>query len=149
MGFIASLIKSSKLRKLQTAIGPKQGASPADSFADMVDTRKADARAQALEDYLDLCEGDENVAFVMQRYGLQRADLTNFYRFLCASGGGGWVKGHYTPLSSIAYGEPLIFLAETRDPAKWSPSEVAYQLMIYWNGELGQGGLIALLKQRG
>lgn len=149
MGIISSFVKSSKLRKLQSEIAPRDGASAMDLFKDACDASKTQKKEAALEAYLDLCEGDPNVSFVMERYSLQREDLKRYSMLISASGAGGWIKGHYTPLSSIAYGEPLIFLAETTKSKRWSNAEIGFRLMSYWEGEIKQGGLIAALKEPG
>jgi hypothetical protein len=148
MGIVSSFFKSAKLRKLQLEIAPRVGTTGMDLYRDFLDVAKTKRKEEALEAYLDLCEGDSNVAFVMERYGLRREDLKQFYVELMLSCGG-WFKGHYAPLSSIAYGEPLIFLAETKQTTGWTPGEIGSMLQSYWEGEIRQGCLIEALKGKG
>jgi len=147
MGIISSVLKSSKIKKLQRKIAPKDGATAADVLAVFMDPSRRRKHEEALKLYLDLCESDDNVAFVMDQYDLNRSDLDTFFNDLAASGLAGWTKGHYVPLSSIAYGEPLIFLASVYKNETYSKADAAYQLTLYWNCDIPNGGLIQLLKE--
>ena len=69
---------------------------------------------KALEEFLDLCEEDDGIRKLMEIESLSRSDLKEIYHRLCRAGLGQWVKGHYAALSTIAYGEPLLFLVREK-----------------------------------
>jgi hypothetical protein len=148
MGFVSSTIRSIKksfrLRKLQRCIAP-QGSSSGSSWGIEAFLKSAAERDRAVEEYLDLCVADGGVKAVMEIEGLSRADLKEMYQRLLAQGLGGWVKGHFMPLSTIAYPEPLLYLARSRR-AKITPDQVSFDLLQYWEGKIPQGSLLRQLR---
>lgn len=147
MGFLSNLTrswkKSSKLQKLQKAIAP-----PNQSISDVVSStiRSLEeggmgGRDRALEQFLDLCETDDGVRKVMEIECLSRADLKQFYVSLSAAGLGHWIKGHYAALSTIAYVEPLQYLARAkRRGVGWDL--IVFSLLEYWEERIPSGGLL-------
>ena len=119
MGFLSNAVrswkKSSKLRELQSKIAP-----PGQTMDGMVSgfmqslSGGGGPGADALAEFLDLCEADEGIKAVMKSEGLKRADLEQIYASLRAVGLGQWVQGHYVALSTIAYPEPLLYLVRAR-----------------------------------
>jgi hypothetical protein len=149
MGLFSALAsswkKSSKLRKLQLKIAP-----PADSVADLVSNMVEgfDEREQLLEEFLDLCEADEGVKKAMAGESLSRADLKRIYKRLVIAGLGQWIKGHYAALSTIAYFEPLLYVARSeKQGTDWQ--EVVFSVMGYWEGRIPNGGLLQRVKAHG
>lgn len=149
MGLISSLIKSfSKSKKLKTL--QEQISPPLQSSDDLIawtrarmaeGTNKSD---RALEEYLNLCESDENIAKVQIKYQLSREDLKTIYEKLSKLGLG-WINGHQTALSTIAYAEPLIYVIESeKRGTNWA--DIQFNLFNYWNGKIPQGQLIRLIR---
>src|ERR1700682_4205196 len=105
------------------------------------------ATAQALERYLDLCLADEGVMAVLQRNALKRDDRRARYEWLSAGGLGRWIKGHYTALSSIAYVEPLEYLAcsERRGEDRVAICGI---LLEYWLGSISTQKLLRIAGSR-
>ena len=141
MGFFSDIAyswtKSKKVRKLQLKIAPLGPRGVVTDF--LVGTL---GRDEALEDYLDLCMADGGVARVMREYNLTREDLVEFYDRLCMVGLGQWINAHFVALSTLAYAEPLQYLAESRrrmqmlgtvDSSRWAT--IGAELMAYWAGE--------------
>jgi hypothetical protein len=64
---------------------------------------------------------------------------------ICRAGLGQWVKGHYAALSTIAYGEPLLFLVRA-ERAGMNLREIASILLRYWSNEIPQGGLLRTVR---
>jgi len=143
-----SFKKSDELQRLQKIIAPPQGQLTSDYVRDVVSqihsgSSNASGSSSALEEYLDLCESDEAIAEIMSETKLTRENLKQLYITL-ESTGMGWVKGHYTPLSTIAYREPLLYCMN--EQGKSSMVTVAGNLTAYWKGAIGQGGLYALVQ---
>jgi hypothetical protein len=66
---------------------------------------------QSAEDKLyDLVESNAKLRGVMQKEGATRDDLRKIYWRLMAAGAGQWVRGHFTPASSLCYGFTLEFV---------------------------------------
>jgi hypothetical protein len=101
------------------------------------------ASAQAMERYLDLCLADEGVRAVLQRNHLERADLRARYEWLSAGGLARWVKGHYTALSSIAYVEPLEYLAASERRGE-DRAAICGILLEYWLGSISKEKLLGM-----
>ena len=99
------------------------------------------ATAQALESYLDLCLADEGVKAVLQKNHLGRADLRTRYEWLSAGGLARWVNGHYTALSSIAYVEPLEYLASSERRGE-DRAAICGILLDYWLGSISKQRLL-------
>lgn len=141
MGFLSSMIssfkKSGQLSKLQRIIHP-----PKENIDDLINQIKspdiAERKKKGLEEYLNMCCNDENVAVVMDKYKLNRTDLENIYIDLNAGGLGQWIKGHFVSLSTIAYPEPLIYYCEAKSRGE-QMFNIMSKLLDYWEGKLRQG----------
>jgi hypothetical protein len=96
---------------------------------------------KALEQFLDLCVHDDGIRKLMEIESLSRSDLKEIYHRLCRAGLGQWIKGHYAALSTIAYGEPLLFVVRA-ERAGMNLREIAPVLLRYWSNEIPQGGLL-------
>src|SRR5712671_4873776 len=135
MLFFPKLRKSWKrtnaLRELQIAVA--WAARSADSGA----------TAQAIERYLDLCIADLDLRAVLQRNHLGREDLRTRYEWLSAGGLARWVKGHYTALSSIAYVEPLEYLARSERRGE-DRVAICGILLDYWLGSISKERLLRM-----
>lgn len=150
MSFFLRLVqswrKSRRLRELQLKISP-----PGQTITGLAEGLKAriesgdDSKNRALEQFLDLCEPDEGVSQVMERYNFARQNLKERYVAMRAGGLGRWVKGHFVALSTIAYVEPLLYLAEAERRGQ-SRNETYIQLLQYWEGRVPQGALLGSLK---
>jgi hypothetical protein len=107
--------------------------------------RSADstATAQAVERYLDLCIADENLRAVLKRNHLERDDLRAHYEWLSAGGLGRWVNGHHTALSSIAYAEPLEYLASSERRGE-DRGAICGILLEYWLGSVSKQKLMSM-----
>jgi hypothetical protein len=137
----SSLKKSKEIRRLQEQISPPLQAS--DDIAAWARARMAEGnskRDRALEEYLTLCESDENIAQILARHQINRNDLKNMYEKI-NSYAPGWTKDHHIALSSIAYPEPLIYIIDSeRIGTNWG--DIAWRLKAYWDGSISQGTLI-------
>ncbi len=140
--FFRSWKKSSKLRALQLKIAPP-GLTVDEYVAEFMHTiRSGDSnKEKALEEFLDLCEEDDGIRNVMQIESLSRSDLKELYLRLCSAGLGQWIKGHYAALSTIAYGEPLLFLVRA-EKTGMNLREISVILLRYWANEIPQGSLL-------
>lgn len=146
MGFFSNLTrswkKSSKLQELQRKVAP-----PGRPINDVVSNFRrtlesgANEKERALEEFLDLCEGDEGVRKLMEIEGLSRSDLKQLYVQLSVNGLGQWVKGHYAALSTIAYVEPLQYAVRARKRGT-GLQEIAFNLLEYWEDRIPQGALL-------
>jgi hypothetical protein len=103
----------------------------------------AAATAQAVERYLDLCLVDEDVKAVLQRNAFGRDDLRARYEWLSAGGLGRWIKGHYIALSSIAYAEPLEYLAFSERRGE-DRAAICGILLEYWLGSISKQKLLGM-----
>jgi hypothetical protein len=101
------------------------------------------ATALAMERYLDLSLADEGVKAVLQRNHLERDDLRARYEWLISGGLGRWVKGHYTALSSIAYAEPLEYLACSERRGE-NRAAICGILLEYWLGSISKQKLLSM-----
>jgi hypothetical protein len=135
MLFFPKLRKSWKrtndLRELQIAVA--WAARAADSGA----------TAQAVERYLDVCVADAELQAVLQRNQLERDGLRTRYEWLSAGGLGRWVNGHYTALSSIAYVEPLEYLAASERRGE-DRLAICGILLEYWLGSISKQKLLSM-----
>jgi hypothetical protein len=140
--FSRSWKKSSKLRELELKIAPP-GRGVTDIIADVRNSLNtgANERAQALEEFLDLCQADDGVRQVMETEQLTREDLRHIYRRLAVNGLGQWVHGHYVALSTIAYAEPLQYLAKA-ERGEVARLEIAGKLLAYWENRIAHGDLL-------
>ena len=140
--FIRSWMKSFRLRRLQLKIAPPDQTVDSAAAVFMQDLQSGNSEQEnALEEFLDLCEGDDGIRKLMEIESLSRSDLKEIYHRLCRAGLGKWVKGHYAALSTIAYGEPLLFLVRA-ERAGMNLREIAPILLRYWSNEIPQGGLL-------
>ena len=146
MGLLSSLTyswkKSSKLRKMQLKI-----AFPTASVDDIISNiiEGVDERELLLEEFLDFCEADEGVKKAMVGESISRNDLKRIYERLVMAGLGQWIKGHYVALSTIAYFEPLLYVARSeKQGTDWQ--EVVFSVMGYWEGSIPNGGLLQRIK---
>lgn len=150
MGFFSDLTrswkKSSRLHQLELRIAPL-GRSTHDTFTEFMHSLDTgiDEKKLALEEFLDLCETDEGIEKVMETERLSRADLKDIYKRLMALGLGGWIKGHYAALSTIAYVEPLLYVVRSQKRgAGWE--EIVLNLLQYWENKIPQGTLLKRLE---
>ena len=82
----------------------------------------------------------------MRHYGLSKENLYQYYIQLSAAGLGQWIKGHYVPLSSITYFEPLLYLVEAKKrEIDWAT--IVGNLLQYWEGAFSNGGLLDILEK--
>jgi hypothetical protein len=109
------------------------------SVESIIDPRKP----RALAEYLDLCENDPNIKEIMVLYNATRTNLEDIYGELLKNGCGGWINGHFAPLSSIAYTEPLMFILESKAQNK-NMSEVALDVRRYWDEGIKLRNLIEI-----
>jgi hypothetical protein len=61
-------------------------------------------------DLLDLCEKDQAISEVMQRYSATRETLKELFHKLIVTGGAQWAGNHYVAASSLVYPHTLEFL---------------------------------------
>jgi hypothetical protein len=138
MLFFPTLRKSWKrtndLRDLQIAI--------------VLAAKSSEAAGAAMDRYLDFCLADEALMPALQRHGLARDDLRARCEWLNAGGLGRWIKGHYMALSSIAYVEPLEYLAlaERRGEDR---TTICANLIDYWFGSLSKQKLVGMAGRGG
>ena len=130
MGLFSNIMrsykKSNRLRTLQLEYSP-QHATAHDIVRDSISMLRSggvDRKAQLLDEFLNLVEGDPSIQQVMRHYGLNREALRQIAIELMANGMG-WQKDHYMPLSSIAYAEPLAFIAEAKKRGKWRIDQIS------------------------
>lgn len=98
-----------------------------------------------MDQYLNICESDEGVVDVMRKYNLTRDDLYQYYIQLSGAGLGEWVKGHYVPLSTITYFEPLLFMVEAKKrEVGWGT--IVDKILGYWEGDYSNGKLLQILE---
>ncbi len=144
MGVISSWKKSSKLRKLQKAIHPP-GADIRNLVSSLRNSIKSssDPKKEALNEYLIFCSEDKGIKSVMEMYDLSIDDLHKIYTQLLANNFG-WVKGHHTALSNIAYVEPPQHYVESDRRAE-NKLDVLTNLYMYWRNEIPQGELLRSL----
>jgi hypothetical protein len=133
--------KSEKLSKLQNIIWGDLGSLEPAGFEAMQKSMKA--KEDALEEYWDLCEADENISSLMQKYNLSREGLKDAYLDLIDVGAGKWIKGHFVALSALAYSEPFCYLfeSEQREKSNENFEKVASDLIRYFREEIPQGEL--------
>ncbi len=149
MGFFSSLKrswnKSTRLQELQKIISPP-GQTANDIISDVMSdiggsNDKFERKKTALKEFLDLCESDEGVKNVMEIERISRDDLEQIYITLESSGSLGWIKGHYSPLSTIAYSEPLLYTVRSKKTGV-NHFDILSNLQDYWSGKISQGGLL-------
>lgn len=140
--FVRSWKKSYRLRRLQLKIAPPEQTVD-DVVAELVPNLQSgnSEREKALEEFLDLCESDDGIRKLMEIESLSMSDLREIYHRLCRAGVGQWVKGHHAALSTIAYGEPLLFFVRA-ERAGMNLREIAVILLRYWSNEIPQGSLL-------
>ncbi len=124
--WIRSYRKSARLRKLQLAYCP-----PNDTAEDLTKSLFDNTRKLALAQFLELCEEDPNVSEVMTLYSISKKELEEIHWELMKEGAGIWVKGHYVPLSSLAYVEPLMYILEAK-AQKRELRKICYDICEYW-----------------
>ena len=156
MGLWNSIKKGRRLTQLQRKISPP-GEKPSPTGFDhhtvlaAFDQSSAPAeRLVALEEYLDFCMGHETVRPVIDAHTISKLDMRNFARMIRREMPhfmDGWIKGHYVPLSSLAYPEPLAFLAITSRLEGWTSQAIVLTLASYWQDEIPQSGLGLLIQE--
>ena len=146
MGFFSNLArswkKSSRLRELEMKIAPP-GQTANDVVATFMQSLNdgSSEKERNLEQFFDLCESDQEIKKVMQTEGLSRSDLKQIFMRLRAAGLGQWIKGHYVALSTIAYAEPLLYVARSQKRGTEFMA-VASNLLDYWENKIPQGALL-------
>jgi hypothetical protein len=126
--FRASWRKGMRLRHISIALATPI-ITPGDLFI-------GGAKIEAAENELyDLVESDHTLAFIMQKHGAARPDLSSIYHTLVRSGAGGWTRGHWVAASAICYGFTLDFALSTLHRAKMTPEE-AYNIWLTAGFEL-------------
>jgi hypothetical protein len=133
--------KGHKVKRLAMAIAPR----PEQRFHQVLDAINEgltgnSQRTRAIEEFLDMCTGDEGVAKAMHAYRLSRRKLWATYDRLVAAGLDRWVRGSHVALFSLAYLEPLVYLLESEKQGR-PMEQIAADLVGYWNGEIAEGGL--------
>jgi len=146
INMIRSYNKSKKLRKLQLELHPPN-ISTIHKLSDDIKRGNLKDREQKLEEFYDLCENDINVKAVMKQYGLTREDLKEIHGELNYFGLAQWINDHYASLSSLAYPETLLYIAEARQ-RNYDPYKTVVILIEYWKGNIPNGGLIKLLSDQ-
>ena len=145
MGIFKSLRKSSQIKKLQQKVHPfNESIEGLSSGLRESIVTGHDPKKVALTEYLSFCLQDEGVNSVMNMYELSQNDLENVYAQLMANGFG-WVRGHHTALSTIAYVEPLQYYVEM-SRRKGNRLEILTNLRLYWDNKIPQGQLLAKLR---
>jgi len=135
--FKKSWEKSGKLRKLQKRI-----------YSAQINFEGEEEKQLMNKYFEEICLQDEGVVSIINDYGLSKDDLYQYFISLSAAGLGQWIKGHYVPLSTIAYHEPLLYLVESekRDVSRLTILE---NILDYWKGSINQGQLLTILKYKG
>ena len=138
MGLFSSLKKSWKksgnLQKLQNRIVSASGSFDTEDEEHLMNTY-----------FKEICLQDEGVASIIRKYELSKDDLYQYYINLSAAGLGQWIKGHYVPLSTIAYYEPLLYLVESKKRnVPWGT--IVGNILYYWEGSIKQRELLSMLK---
>lgn len=136
MGILSAIVcswrKSKEIQRLERVLGSRI------SFEDTIeDTLKQfEARGQALGAFLDLCERDRNVNFVMRDYDATREDLKEIYSELISGGAGQWVKSHFVAASALAYAQSLAYCLQARANGTPAKEVVAYAMIKYFRGSV-------------
>ena len=126
--------KSGKLAKLQ-----KQIVSASNNF----DTKKVDSLMNVY--FGEICLKNEGIRNILTEYKLNKDDLYEIYINISAAGMGQWVKGHYIPLSTIAFNEPLLYVIESKkQDVPWMT--ILGDILDYWKGNIAQGTLFKKIK---
>jgi hypothetical protein len=104
-------------------------------------------KGHALDDLIALCKSDENVAYVINEFGIDDMFLKNLYGKLISTGAGQYAGDHFVAASSLAYAYSLKFLLDHFDgeafhvsnhDARNSSLLVCARLIRYFkNGEAG------------
>ena len=145
-----SFKKSRKLARLQ-----RQICLPDETAGDLMERMRkhekgvigwTEQKKELIEEYLDMCVSDTNVKFVLDHYGMDRSDLMEIYKSLIFSLGIYGKSGHYIPLSTISYFEPLVYVVEAKKSGL-SQAKINGNLLLYWDDEVPQGGLVNKLQE--
>jgi hypothetical protein len=91
-----------------------------------------EARDEALETLLDLCESDPDVNLTMREYDATRDTLKEIYTEFIKSGSGQWVKGHFVAASALAYAPSLAYCLKARAKGAPTKEEVSYAMIRYF-----------------
>ncbi len=134
-----SIFKSFRLSSLQRKLAANKSSS--EMLENLVNPKAASKEARLWEKYLSLCQNDPGIGRYMAEAKLTAKDLKDIYWMLMKFSGR-WVRGHFVPLSSIAYGEPLIYIVESRKLGK-EEKEIASMITRYWNDEFPPGFLLS------
>mgnify|MGYP003986180821 FL=1 len=131
----------SSILDLQRQIAPPEKQSAADyakqavrKMQDGTIFGEKDRLDIALDKYLDLCDNFVFSKEIIKAYDVSREDLKQIFIELM-SVGMGWLKGHYTPLSTIYFREPLIYYVHSKKTGV-DHMEIVYDLLRYWNGDI-------------
>lgn len=137
MGFISSLFKYRKLRRISKELG-----SPFDvaTFMHELGSKGQSRRDRALKQLLDLCESDSTLSQIMRSRGAGRERLQEVYWVLLSIRAGQWVGGHYVPVSALASPFTLDFLLEQAGRLPWN--HIAVLLVEYF--ERNESGPVPL-----
>jgi hypothetical protein len=129
--FLYSITKSLALKQAQAKIAPPstQSIDNDNNLETILETpRISDSM---LNEYFDrFCINEKKVKEVVSYYNLSREDLKKIYKRLSYLGLG-WIHGHYVPLSTLSYIEPLMYLIQAQQRNE-SDIKIASDLMAYW-----------------
>ena len=97
--------KEKKLRSISKILG-------ADIQSYHYDPARIERNNKALEELCDLCATHPPLRRVLDKYGIDRANLEAYYQDLIAGGAGQWAGGHYVAVSALGYASTLEFLLQ-------------------------------------
>jgi len=130
-------IKDSKVRELSLRIAPPHDGLAHFDYGPAVRTGTR-IRWEALEDFIDFCEADEELHEILETANLDRSGFKDLYMYLASLGLNQWMDDHFITLSTLAYPESLVYALQARR-LRIEPAEVRTNLLRYWTKVAAQG----------
>jgi hypothetical protein len=102
----------------------------------------------ALQEYYRFCLNDRDLRAILHGYKIDFPQFEELVSRLERGGLGQKIKGHYAALSSLTFGEPLIYvIVKSKDGT--SVIDLCGKLLDYWDDRLPAGYLLQELQKSG
>ena len=132
-----SFKKSSKIKRL-TKEYLKYSLTAQTSAFEALSTARVEARSKVYDEVLETAFREPNNQPVIKKFNLDKRKLEDIVEDLELNGGGQYLGGHYTSISSILYPQTLEFIVYRERKTQLDKNRMILRIFDYFkNGEKG------------